>query len=181
MIEPVEVAPGVVARPWVRSDAPAMLAAVDADRERLARWMPWVPFSTTVADFEAFVERAEEHAREGTGFHLGMFEADAVAGAVGTSIGSLNFDEADIGYWVGTRHEGRGIASAACRLLIEWLFEERDMHRITIRAALENRRSRAVAERLGFTPEGVLRGSLLLGGRHVDAALYSLLRPEWGT
>jgi RimJ/RimL family protein N-acetyltransferase len=61
------------------------------------------------------------------------------------------------------------------------LFAERDMHRITIRAAVENRRSRAVAKRLGFTLEGILRGSLLLDGEHTDAALYSLLVPEWKT
>ena len=87
-----EIAPGIVARPWVSDDAPAMLEAVDAERERLSRWMPWVPFSTTVADFEAFVERAGEQAREGTGYQLGLHEGDAVVGAIGTSIGSLNLN-----------------------------------------------------------------------------------------
>ncbi len=180
MIEPYDLGDGVIARAWERSDAAACLAAVDAARERLARWMPWVPFSTTVEDFESFIERAREHGREGTGEHFGLFDGDAVVGAVGASIGSLNYDEADVGYWLAPTHEGRGLASAGTRYLIDWLFDERDMHRITIRAALDNTRSRAVAERLGFTYEGVLRRSLLLQGEHRDAALYSVLRDEWG-
>jgi ribosomal-protein-serine acetyltransferase len=101
-----------------------------------------------------------------------------VVGAVGAAIGPLNFDEADVGYWITKAREGRGDASTATRHLVEWLFAMRDMYRITIRAALENVRSRAVAERLGFSYEGVLRGSLLLQGEHMDAALYALLHPE---
>ncbi len=53
------------------------------------------------------------------------------------------------------------------------------MHRITIRARTDNVRSRAVAERLGFTFEGVMREALLVQEDHHDAALYSLLRNEW--
>lgn len=170
----------VVMRQYERSDAHLLLAAVEANRGRLARWMPWVPFATTVADFEDFVDLATRQARRGNGMHCGLFDDDGLVGAVGAAIGVLNFDEADVGYWLSESREGTGVASEAVAHLIEWLFVERDMHRITIRAATANRRSRAVAERLGFTYEGTLRGALLLEGRHHDAALYSLLEEEWG-
>ncbi|MGI9609481.1 MAG: GNAT family N-acetyltransferase [Acidimicrobiia bacterium] len=174
-----ELPSGVAVRPWRRDDAPELLRTVEAERGRLARWMPWVPYATSVADFTDFIDRSMAQEREGTGIQRGLFDEAAVVGAVGASIGSLNFDEADVGYWITGAREGRGDASVTTRHLIDWLFSERDMYRITIRAALENEKSRAVAERLGFSYEGVLRGSLLLDGEHKDAALYALLHPEW--
>lgn len=179
MIDAVELSSGVVLRSWVDRDAAALMAAVDAEQTRLGRWMPWVPFSTAEADFAAFIERSREAARDGTAVHLGLFDHDRVVGAVGASIGVLNFDEADVGYWVASSHEGHGIAAEAARHLVVWLFEERDMHRITIRAAVGNVRSVQLAERLGFTREAVLRESLLLDGVHVDAIQFSLLAGEW--
>ncbi len=178
-MKPVALAAGVVMREYQASDASALLTAVDASRRRLARWMPWVPFATTVQDFEDFIRVATRQGRDGSGQHLGLFDGQVVVGAVGASIGSLNFDEADVGYWLAESHEGLGLVSAAVAHVIEWLFAERDMYRITIRAAVDNQRSRAVAKRLGFTFEGILRGSLLLDGVHADAALYSLLAPDW--
>lgn len=179
MIGPFTLTSGVVVRAWARVDAKGILQVVEASRDRLARWMPWVPFATTVQDFEDFIDRAGDQALQGTGINLGLFADETIVGAVGASIGSLNFDEADVGYWLAPSHEGAGVASEAVSQVLDWLFIERNMHRITIRAAIANQRSRAVAERLGFTYEGILRGSLLLEGEHVDAALYSLLAPEW--
>jgi RimJ/RimL family protein N-acetyltransferase len=51
--------------------------------------------------------------------------------------------------------------------------------RIVIEAAVANRRSRAIPERLGFSEEGGTRESELVGERFLDAVLYSLLAPEW--
>ena len=169
----------VLMRQFDPSDAGDLVAEVDATRDRLARWMPWVPFSTTVEDFADFIRVATRHGRVGSGMHLGLFDGDRFIGTVGTSIGSLNFDEADVGYWIVESHEGRGLVAEAVSRLIDWLIGERDMYRITIRAAVENQRSRSIAERLGFTCEGELRGSLLIGDEHLDAALYSLLADEW--
>lgn len=169
----------VLMRQFEPSDAGDLLAAVDATRDRLARWMPWVPFATTVEDFADFIRVATRHGRVGSGMHLGLFDTDVLVGTVGASIGSLNYDEADIGYWVAESHEGRGLVTEAVSQLIDWLIDERDMHRITIRAAVANERSRGLAERLGFTFEGILRASLLIGDDHVDAALYSVLADEW--
>jgi len=175
----VTLAEGIVMRPYESSDAAALLSAVDGTRDRLARWMPWVPFATTVQDFEDFIHLALRRDRDGSGLQRGLFDSNGLIGAVGASIGSLNFDEADVGYWLTESHEGIGLASLATGHLIDWLFNERDMHRITIRASVANERSRVLAERLGFTFEGILRGSLLLAGQHEDAALYSLLEEEW--
>ena len=84
-----------------------------------------------------------------------------------------------IGYWVAARHEGKGVVTATVRALVDQAFGEWGLDRVTIEAAVENRRSRAIPERLGFTQEGVLRDSQLVGGRYHDGALYALLAPEW--
>ena len=58
-------------------------------------------------------------------------------------------------------------------------FEVWGMHRMELRAAVGNARSRAVAERVGFVLEGVLRGAERVGDRHLDVAVYAALATEW--
>jgi ribosomal-protein-serine acetyltransferase len=63
--------------------------------------------------------------------------------------------------------------------LISYGFTHYALHKIKIRCAAGNTRSRAVAERLGFTQEGVLRQSQLLNGQYIDIVLYGMLKSEW--
>ncbi len=128
----VSLAEGIVLRAYDPSDAGQLLVAVDGARDRLARWMPWVPFATTVQGFEDFIRVAIRQDRDGSGLHRGLFDSERLIGTVGASIGLLNFDEADVGYWLAESHEGHGLASLATGHLIERLFGERDMHRITM-------------------------------------------------
>ncbi len=51
----------------------------------------------------------------------------------------------------------------------------RGAHRVEIRTAVDNVRSRGLAERLGFTHEGTLRSGMPLGERRVDVAVYGLV------
>jgi len=67
----------------------------------------------------------------------------------------------------------------ACRALIDRGFGELRLHRITIHAAPDNARSRAVPERLGFTQEAVLRGAGKTAMGYVDLVVYSMLDQEW--
>lgn len=173
----IELAEGVVARPFRAEDAAAVFAAVDAERSRLSEWMPWVWVSTTFDDSRRFVEDAERRLTEGTAFHWGLFAGDRVVGAVGAGCDMLN-RVSEVGYWIAADHEGRGLVTSAMRHFVTDLFE-RGLHRLVIHAAAGNERSIALAERLGFTYEGTEREALRMGEQVHDSVVYGLLRREW--
>jgi ribosomal-protein-serine acetyltransferase len=100
--------------------------------------------------------------------------------------GEIGFDYIDwrnrlteIGYWVGGAFEGKGLVSRACRVLVAHAFRDLGLNRVQIRCAVENRRSRAIPEKLGFQLEGTLRSIERLSDRFVDLVVYGLLAEEW--
>lgn len=164
-------------QPFTVEDAEELFALVDANRERLARWFPWVDGSTGPQTQRTFIERciASETDLEGNGIWVGA----ELAGGIGMSVDVIG-NSAEIGYWLDARFERRGLVTRGCALFIEHGFRVMGLHRIMIRAAVDNARSRAVAERLGFTQEGVGRESGRVGGgRYVDLVEYGLLDREW--
>lgn len=102
----------------------------------------------------------------------------------GTPVGYVAHGKADGGCWVGCivvpGARGRGYATEALRLLTDYLFLHLDIERIQCEVHPENAASRRLVERVGFTFEGILRRTHFRGGVWQDAAMYSLLREEWG-
>ena len=85
----------------------------------------------------------------------------------------------DTGYWVRRSAQGRGFATEATNALLRYAFGPMGMQRVGLTHAEGNERSRRVAEKLGFTPEGVQRaGSQLPGGRIADKRLYARLNTD---
>lgn len=74
---------------------------------------------------------------------------------------------------------GKGIVTRAARALIDYTFDELELNRAEIHCAEGNRKSRAIAQRLGFRQEGILRRSGLLYDRYVDMVIYGMLKEEW--
>jgi RimJ/RimL family protein N-acetyltransferase len=74
---------------------------------------------------------------------------------------------------------GRGYATEATRALMSVGYDHLGLHKLTLRIAVGNRGSERVAEKLGFTREGVLREELLIRGNWVDHTLYSMLEGEF--
>jgi ribosomal-protein-serine acetyltransferase len=103
-------------------------------------------------------------------------------GAIVGMVGFHRFDWANratsIGYWLAADHEGRGLMTEAVRALVEYAFETRGLHRIEIAAAVDNARSRAIPERLGFREEGVRRDAERHGERYLDLVLYARLATD---
>lgn len=111
--------------------------------------------------------------------NLGIFYNDSLIGCIGVhSIDWCNH-KTSIGYWLDRRYQRKGIMTKACAGLLDYLFGELSLNRIEIRAAVENARSRAIPERLGFTLEGQIREAEWIEDHFVDHVVYGLLKQEW--
>lgn len=74
---------------------------------------------------------------------------------------------------------GQGYATEAVTALVDYLFNSLPINRIECCTAQDNLASVRLAQKCGFTLEGVMRGMAFVAGRYVDDVLLSLLRVEW--
>lgn len=170
---------GLELRPLNLRDAKTLFPLVEANRERLRRWLPWVDSNRSALDSRAFILRVQAHARAGIGQSFGLWWKGALVGTAGfVWIDAANRCAA-IGYWLSREAEGHGLMTAAVTALLRHGFRTLEFHRIEIRVGVRNRRSRAIPERLGFRHEGTLRQVERLGDRFVDHAVYGMLASEW--
>ncbi|HEY6029906.1 MAG TPA: GNAT family N-acetyltransferase [Gaiellaceae bacterium] len=171
----------VTLRPWTREDVTAIAAAC-SDPE-IPRWLDTVPQPYGEAEARAYVAYAERGWR-GRGAETPFAVVDAESGEVLGSCGVHWTDPeqavAEVGYWVRREARGRGVATRATRLVAGWVLGTLHYERLQLRADPLNEASCRVAERAGFTREGVLRSARFSPrqGRRTDVAYYSLLRGE---
>ena len=90
-----------------------------------------------------------------------------------------NNKSAHIGYWLAREAEGKGLMTRCCRVLIDYLFDELNLNRIQINCNVENTKSRAIPERLGFKLEGIHRQVEFFDNRFGDWAIYAMLKEDW--
>ena len=158
--------------------AAEIFALVDRNREHLRRWLPWVDGTRTVEDSAAFLVFIRAEYAAGRNFHANLRYRGAMVGGIGMRFDRMHF-KGEVGYWLDAGHEGRGIVTRATRALTATAFAEFGLVRVGLHAAVDNTRSRAVAERLGFTYEGVLRRNEKVGDRWLDHAVYAAFAGEW--
>ena len=166
-------------------DADELHALIERNRARLARWIHWAHRQTR-QDTLAFIGRARAMEQDGSGHSRAIVRSSSaarlgeLAGVVGITVDRTNHSAA-IGYWLDADSSGKGVMTAAVAAVIEDGFERYGLVRVEIRADVDNRASCAVAERLGFQLEGVMRQSYrVVDDRYSDDALYSLLVSEAG-
>jgi len=87
--------------------------------------------------------------------------------------------QAELGYWIGQEHSGRGICTEAARAVVRFGFEEMDLRRIHARHLSRNPASGRVMEKLGMTMEGIRRSHASKWGKLEDVVLYGMLREDW--
>ena len=166
-------------RPVTAADTDELWELTIANQAHLARWMPWAVAAPLREQTAEWVANAERQVAEDNGFQCLVLDDGRIAGCVGFHRVDWVNGVTSLGYWLAEDAQGRGTMTSAVRTLVQHAFEAWQLHRVQIEAAHENRRSRAVPERLGFRQEGVLREAELVGGRRLDHVVYGLLAPEW--
>ncbi|MDP9850090.1 GNAT family N-acetyltransferase [Streptosporangium lutulentum] len=116
--------------------------------------------------------------RSGQGVHLAMEAEGLIVGAVSLYKTLWGAGTTEVGYGVHPLHRGRGYAPEAVRGLAARVFATTTLHRIELRANLDNTASLRVAEKAGFVREGVLRAAGTNADGPCDLVVFGLLRTD---
>ncbi len=166
-----------------RGDGAAVNAAVCDTLNELRPWMPWAQVAPTLEQSETLCcrDHARFHLREDLVFLIFEREPDGGEGVLVGSSGLHRIDWAvrrfEIGYWRRAGLQGHGIVTEAVRALNRLAFDRLEARRVEVRMDSDNLPSRKVAERAGFTFEGLLRrDTLTVAGVPRDTRVYSRVR-----
>jgi RimJ/RimL family protein N-acetyltransferase len=164
----------VALRLWTDGDVGELVRCCNDPDVR--RFIPVIPIPYTAEDALAFVARTVIVGE----LNLAVTDraTSALLGAVGVGVKPWDAGMAEIGYWLAPEARGRGAATRALVLLSRWTLREWPIGRLHLMADVDNTASQAVAERAGFTREGVMRSGMLARGVARDHVVFSLLPGE---
>ncbi|WP_084964914.1 GNAT family N-acetyltransferase [Thermoactinospora rubra] len=155
-------------REWREEDAPVVLRAFQAPDMARQSALPVLSLQDAVGWIAGWAKK--EHAF-----------AVTLDGRVVGNVAVTNIDRHANGwvsYWTVPEARGRGVASAAVRLLAEWAFEERGLFRLELGHRTNNPASCRVALRAGFRAEGIERAKLLYDGVRYDVERHARLATD---
>jgi RimJ/RimL family protein N-acetyltransferase len=161
-----------------QESAPQVNQAVVESLPELIDWMPWAKTPQTLEETLKFCRSAQARflLREAFLYRMCLKNTDTVIGSCGAFRINWDIPKCEIGYWCRTSYSGKGLMTEGIAGIVAMLRQTLHMKRIEIRADARNKRSRALAERLSFTLEGIMRKDAMGNdGNPYDASVYALV------
>ncbi len=160
-------------------DGQILNEAMAESLEELRPWMPFARSMQSLEESESFTRKARIKFLERSDLHLRIFNK-STGDFIGCSgLHRINWDARcfEIGYWIRTSCSGKGYITEAAHGITDFAIRELAANRIEIRCSSRNLKSAAVAERAGFTLEGILRGNMRgEDGELHDSKVYAKVR-----
>ncbi len=151
-------------------------AAVIESFAELRAWMPWCQEGRVPEDSERHCREmlAKWHAREELDFAVYRKADGMLVGKGGLHTIDWAVPKFEIGYWIRTSCSRQGFATEATVALAAFARERLGAQRIEITSDARNAASRRVAEKAGFTLEGIRRDSRRdTAGELADSCMYA--------
>ena len=162
------------------ADGPELWTVVDQSRWHLERWLPWVPFNSSLEASQRYAEACAADWESGRAVRFGIRDrtSQALFGVVGLDSCLHLHRSCELGYWLRLDAIGRGVMTEAAKACVNFALERLTVHRIRCAAATDNYSSLRVIARLGFRFEGIARQAEFVGGRWVDHAVFARLSTD---
>lgn len=156
--------------------AEELFVLTDTNREYLRQWLPWLDSIQEVNDTREFIRSQLERFSRGEAVHQTIFFQGRVAGVIAFNVIDNVNHIGHVGYWLGREFTGKGIMVKAVKDLIDQGFTFWNLQKIEVRCAVDNVKSRAIPEKLGFDKEGTIRRAARVYDRYDDYVVYGLLK-----
>ncbi|MGO4107847.1 GNAT family N-acetyltransferase [Paenibacillus sp. YAF4_2] len=149
----------LIIRAPLYGDGAAVNEAVIESREELWPWMPWAKSVPTIEESEITIRKSRLEYLERTDLRLLLIhkETGQLVGSSGLHRMDWQARSFEIGYWARTSYAGQGYIKEAVDAITSFAIQVLGANRIQIKCDSRNQQSAKVAERAGFTLEGILR------------------------
>lgn len=155
------------------SDAVAVNSAIIESMPELRKYMPWANEAPSIVDTRNNIESAIKLIETNQDIRLLIFSKDGdFIGSSGLHRIDWQIKKAEIGYWVRTSRSGNGYVTEAVAAITDYGMNVLGLRRIEIKCSGSNTKSRRIAERLGFTLEGVLKNHRINSDGTIDDTIY---------
>jgi RimJ/RimL family protein N-acetyltransferase len=170
----------VIVRPYRESDARALQEAVAESREHIRPWLPFADAHQTIDESRDWIIHTQSKwlLREILTLSIWEKTTQRFLGDLGLRPHNWEIRYFEIGYWLRASAAGHGYMTEAVGLLTEFAFTSLAANRVEIRCDERNKRSAAVALRLGFKQEARLRNNLKAVDGSLRTTLVFALTPE---
>jgi ribosomal-protein-serine acetyltransferase len=160
--------------------AEAFLAFIETNRAYLRRYIPFARSIQTVEDARNFIKRGLTRFAEDGLPWVGVWRGGEIVGMMLFFPLDSQIRATEIGYCLAEQATGQGLMTRAARAMLSFVFDELGLNRVGLQAEVNNQRSRAVADRLGFPFEGIRRANAVDDDdAYVDMAFYAMLASDW--
>ncbi len=147
----------------------------------VAKTLARVPFPYPRDLADEWIGSTRQQIAEGSAYHLAIVgeeaEREVLVGCVGLTLDRAR-REAELGYWVGRRFWGHGVAPEAAGRLASWALANLDIDRLVASVLEENERSQAVLRRIGFRETGTGAREFLARGGAMPVRLFEAKRED---
>jgi ribosomal-protein-alanine N-acetyltransferase len=147
----------------------------------ITRFMDISPLSS-LDEAKEIIEWGNQQFEKFKGFRLGIIHKEncMLIGTCGINEWvQLRGNRAEIGYDLLKAYWGKGYMREALNALLDYAFEQLQVHRIEAMVDPLNTRSQRLLEKMGFTKEGTLRDYAYWKGEFQSESVYSMLEHEW--
>jgi ribosomal-protein-serine acetyltransferase len=174
----IKISDSAYIRHFSPTDKEDLFMLIDSNREHLGTFMAWPPATKTSADTLTFINGTLKDGIDKC-FTWGIYDDEKLSGVISLHFINLPNKKAEMGYWIGSKSQGKGLITNSVKALLDIAFNKLDLNRVAIQCAVDNTASANVPKRLGFTCEGVLRSNEVVGDRVYDHYVFSLLKSEY--
>jgi ribosomal-protein-serine acetyltransferase len=192
----------LILRTFHPDDAAPLFELMERNRARLRPWIhPSLLFETaratrifTIECFFDFLEKTPENLAlfrqyfselnghflsPRNALEMGIWFHDSLVGFISLSRLHDSFTAAEIGYWITAEQEGKGIITRCVSALMDYAVDRNGILRFVIGCAVNNQRSRAVPERLGYRLHAIVPNGEKVGSQVYDRAIYGIRSSAW--
>lgn len=153
--------------------AQPLFKLVDKDREYLSQWLAWPVHIKKTEDYLPFIRDSIAKYSKDESLVCAIEYNTKIVGCISYNYISHSLKKVEIGYWLASDYQGKGIMTRCVEFLTNQAFETLKMEKVESSVAVGNLPSQNIFKRLGFVEEGIISNYENLNGTIVDHVIFA--------